>query len=520
MPVSVRSVTGVSVRAVVAIAVAATAGLVAGVQLRNGVLPTWDTVSYWSGAEAIRAGDLFGSNLQPSFSNFTVIEFLERGGRLPFVDFPVGYPILIAAVGLLTGTHTAMAVWTVAGCAAFAGLICWGPTLRPVTPAMLATRAAIAIGLVVTSPMRVVTRAGMSEPLFCAIAIGLILALLDFRRTGRRWPLVIALAVAAGMLRFVGASLVVLVVAERWRRTRSAKDALGWGAVAIAPAVANAWWASRAGGGHSARLHAISGLDVERFSRSVGGWIDARHANIALTFFSNEGARWWTYPLAVIWIAAALSALVTVIVGPARRLPAELELCLAASALLAIGLVAGMLGFDALVNPDNRVMLPLGVLTLTGLAWTATPATGRYALAGASAWLLAAVVPRGATDPYLPTAAEPATVAVAEASGASAIVTPDADLLHWYSGLPAAYPPKAYLELTDEHIDIDAQWDALACAMLDADAVLLVPGGNLMFGLDARSVEQLVTAGELLPEPHGDITVFRPTPSDCAPLDE
>lgn len=495
------------------------AGVFAAVELRNGVLPTWDTVSYWSGAEAIRHGDWFGSHLQPSFSNFTVIEFLERGGRLPFVDFPIGYPIVVALVGLVIGTQAAMAVWTVAAVAAVAALVCVGPVGRAVSVEVLAARALLGLGIVATSPFRVVTRTAMTEPLFCVAALGLVLGLLNHRRSGRGWPVVIAAALACGMLRFVGAVLVVLVGVECWRRSRSVLRSLGWAAVVVAPTALNAWWTSRAGGGHTARLHGISGMDVERFSRSVGGWVDARHANVALTFFSSEGARWWAALVAVVWLAAALVAIVGVILDPGRWMPPELELCLAAAGLLMIGLVAGMVGFDALLNPDNRVMLPLGVLTLAGAAWSIDARHGRALLTATAVWALVAVFPRGPGDPYFPTATAPATVAAAEASGAKVVVSPDADLVHWYSGLPAAYPPKTYFELTGEHVDATDQWAALPCALYRADAVLIVPRGGLLFDLDLAALDDLVATGALEPDEQTDVTVLWPSGSACAEPD-
>ena len=83
-----------------ALALTLLGGVVVGlIQFRHGIVHLLDTVTYWSGAEAVRNGHLFGSNLAPSFSNFTAIEFLDRGGQLPFVDFPIGYPLAAAFLG-------------------------------------------------------------------------------------------------------------------------------------------------------------------------------------------------------------------------------------------------------------------------------------------------------------------------------------------------------------------------------------------------------------------------------------
>ncbi|NDH47869.1 MAG: hypothetical protein EBX99_08515, partial [Acidimicrobiia bacterium] len=71
----------------VAGAVSATAAIVVGlVQFRHGIVHLLDTVSYWSGAQAVADGHPFTSRLAPSFSNFDAVEFVQRGGRIPFVD--------------------------------------------------------------------------------------------------------------------------------------------------------------------------------------------------------------------------------------------------------------------------------------------------------------------------------------------------------------------------------------------------------------------------------------------------
>ncbi|MEY2995564.1 MAG: hypothetical protein RLZZ39_389, partial [Actinomycetota bacterium] len=100
--------------------------VVAAVQLRDGIVPLLDTVTYWSGAEAVAAGRLFTTDLAPSFSNFDALQFLERGGRLPFVDFPVGYPLLAGALGTVIGVRLAMHLLVVVAVAAVASLVVLG----------------------------------------------------------------------------------------------------------------------------------------------------------------------------------------------------------------------------------------------------------------------------------------------------------------------------------------------------------------------------------------------------------
>src|SRR6187455_1567574 len=89
---------------------AVAAVVVAVVQLRHGVLQLLDTGSYVSGARALRAGHPFTTTLAPSFSNFSLLDVLDRGGRLPFVDFPIGYPLVAGPVALVTGAKGSLAV--------------------------------------------------------------------------------------------------------------------------------------------------------------------------------------------------------------------------------------------------------------------------------------------------------------------------------------------------------------------------------------------------------------------------
>ncbi|MEZ5215503.1 MAG: hypothetical protein R2715_02660 [Ilumatobacteraceae bacterium] len=100
---------------------AALGALVALIQLRHGVLQILDTGSYVSGVQAIRDGHPYTSTIAPSFSNFDVIEFLDRGGRLPFVDFPVGYITLAGPFSFVLGARRALAFVTVLATAAGRG---------------------------------------------------------------------------------------------------------------------------------------------------------------------------------------------------------------------------------------------------------------------------------------------------------------------------------------------------------------------------------------------------------------
>jgi hypothetical protein len=72
-----------SERAIAGGAAALAAVVIGIIQFRQGIVHLLDTVSYWSGAQAVADGHPFTSRLAPSFSNFDAIEFVQRGGRIP-----------------------------------------------------------------------------------------------------------------------------------------------------------------------------------------------------------------------------------------------------------------------------------------------------------------------------------------------------------------------------------------------------------------------------------------------------
>ena len=193
--------------------------LVVGVlQFRHGIVHLLDTVTYWSGTEAASNGHPFTTNLAPSFSNFSAIEFLERSGRLPFVDFPVGYPLVAGTIGIVIGTRHAMELLCVIALIAIASAFIAG-THKPKESKPLILLLGITGILIAISPaMRLVTQGAMSEPLFCAVALWLVIALAKFRSAGK-WSPVVALSIAAGLLRFIGAPLAILAGWERHQKT-------------------------------------------------------------------------------------------------------------------------------------------------------------------------------------------------------------------------------------------------------------------------------------------------------------
>ena len=359
----------------------------------------WTLSSYLSATHEVAHGHPFTTRIAPSFSNFSVIEFLDRGGRLPFVDFPALYPTVAGILAVVTGAKAALVVVSVVSVLVVAVLTVTGAGgVRRNLPT-LALRGVAGVGIVSLSTSRIVTRLVLSEPFFSAIAVGLLAALLAYRRDGRRWWLCVTLAAAAGVVRFVGAPLAVLVVLEHRRRDGGWARPLLWGALCVAPAALNIVWANAGRGGHGAGWRGIDEHDVRWFVRSVGGWFDARQGNIGLTYFGGEGPAWWSWPLTVVWLAAAVWALVGLTRVVRSWLPEPLELALAASLVITLGVIVGMAGFDSLVAPENRVMLPAGVLVLVGLAWSARLTDDRRTWAAAVAARRVAAARRRAARP-------------------------------------------------------------------------------------------------------------------------
>ncbi|MGA1649251.1 MAG: hypothetical protein ACO39Y_07600, partial [Ilumatobacteraceae bacterium] len=254
------------------------AALVAVVQLRDGIVHLLDTVTYWSGAQAVADGRPFTTQLAPSFSNFDALDFLERGGRLPFVDFPVGYPLVAGSLGAVIGVRLAMHLLVVAAVSAVAVLVVVGdrrPDRTDVDRLRLGWLATFGIALAAMPTMRLVTQGALSESLFCASTLALVIALAKYREGGRWWPVAI-LTVATSLLRFIGAPLALLAGWELYRRTGDRRRAFASVALLMVPAASNIALASANGGGHNAGWRGVDRVDLEVFARSVGGWFDSR----------------------------------------------------------------------------------------------------------------------------------------------------------------------------------------------------------------------------------------------------
>ncbi|MFZ9398532.1 MAG: hypothetical protein ACO28Q_08130 [Ilumatobacteraceae bacterium] len=488
------------------------------VQLRDGVVPILDTVTYWSGTEDLTRGHLFSTTLAPAFSNFDAIEFLNRGGRLPFVDFPIGYPLAAGLVGVVIGSSAAMAAFTVTAVVALVVLVVrGGATASGAGPAPVraATLVVVAIGIVSLPTTRLVTHGALSEPLFAAVVVGLVLALASYRTTGRWWP-VATLVIVASLLRFIGGPLAILAGWERYRRTRRAGESVVWSIALMVPALVNIVLAAAAGGGHDAGWRGVERLDLELFVRSIGGWFDSSQGDLTRTYFVDRSPDWWSWPLAVLWVGALVHASIGV-VRRRSRLNAVAELALAAAAIITAGLVLGFLGFDALVVPDNRLMLPAGILTICALVWS-VPNTKRWAatsLVVAAVWFAVATAPSGFGEPFTEPSRTYPYGAMIAGFDADALVSNDADGMHWATGIPAVYAPTPVKQLTGERVDTAPLYAALPCALDRANGIVVIVDTAEFSNADRDALDAEVEAGRLEVTSRPGGTIYSPGAGAC-----
>jgi len=498
-------------RAIAAIVAGLGALAVVGVQFRHGIVPLLDTVTYWSGAQSIADGHWFTTRLAPSFSNFEAGEFLRRGGRLPFVDFPIGYPLLAGGLGVVLGARAAMTLLITMSLMAVAAMIVVADEHARTNRWRAAAAAAVGVLVVSLPATRLVTQGALSEPLFCATVLGLVVALVRFRNGGQWWT-VVALVVASSLFRFIGAPLALVAAREHHARHGSVPRAAAWGLAMMVPAATNIALAAAAGGGHDAGWRGLDRLDLEVFVRSIGGWFDSRQGDLRRTYFTGDGPAWWAWPLTLIWIGLSVWT-AWCWLRRRHRLPASSELALVCATVVTGGLVLGMMGFDALVIADNRLMLPTGVLTVAALWWWLP---NRAISPGiATVWALLAVAPWNVGESFRSREGVLPMARTAMESGASIVITDDADGVHWDSGLPAAYAPLPVKQLTGEKADVEGLYSSLPCELAEHDGIVVLDPNSNFFGADLDLLDRQVDNGRLRRSGDQSVIVYRPTADAC-----
>ena len=490
-------------------------GAITLVLFRRGPVQFLDAGSYAAAIDNMRHGNGLTARLAPSFSNFSSTEFVRRHGEIPFVDFPLGYPLVAAIPALIVGTRHAMVAVGAISIAVLAATVAIGPSRRrnggePGTW-LVFVRALLGVGLVCLPMFQAVTRAGLSEPVFCALLVMALKLMLDgdAQPNRTRWALVIA--GLAGAIRFVGLPIVVLPTLLMMRSSGWRKTAI-WATVAVTPAAANVVWASAVGSGHVAGARALSRTDLRFFVHSIGGWTHSRYGVFNLLLSGTAGPPIWAYALALVWLVGVVVAVISLL---ARRawLPRPIELALVLAGVLTAGLVLGMAFFDSLVAPDNRLMLPAGIVTLCGLGWWATERVKLYwAAAIVVAWATIAAVPWRLHTPPRATSNGDLVAAVGSAPLA---ISDDADQVWWQTGARAAYLPQPLRLLTGEPVDQRAELQQLPCLLYAERGVIVLLGGPFVDHSAVALLDELVVAGQLNDDAVGSIRRFSPTGQGC-----
>jgi len=367
---------------------------------------------------------------------------------------------------------------------------------------------------------RLVTQGALSEPLFCAVALWLVICLARYR-SGGHWTIVAVLTIAAGLLRFIGAPLALLSGWERYKRTQQKLSSAVWSLALMLPAALNILLATGAGGGHNAGWRGLGRQDMDVFVRSIGGWFDAKQGDLRRTYFTAEGPSWWSWVIALMWFALVIFAVIHLI-QRSNRLPATAEIALVASGIISIGLIAGMMGFDALVIADNRLMLPTGILTMAALSWIMSDLVqqrGRTLFIPAALLLviftICAVRPWNIGESFSDSSELKSYSQAALDSGAAVIISNDADAVHWDTGLPTAYAPLPMQALTGQAQDVVPLYADLPCALWRANGAVVLSNEVTFSGADIDLLNDQVDAGRLTLTSSSGASVYSPTAQAC-----
>ncbi len=486
----------------------------------HGPVQFLDAGSYAAAIDALAGGDGVRTALAPSFSNFTALEFVERDGRIPFVDFPLGFPAAALVPALIFGARRAMIIVAVVSIAALVATIIIGP--RPLGRAsvghrmpMTATigRAMLAVGVVALPMFQAVTRAGLSEPLFCTLLVASLKLSIDGHRSedSSRGIAAIVLAGLAGAVRFVGVPVVIIPAIVAWR-TVGTRATAKWTALAVAPALLNVLWASSVGSGHVAGLREITRTDLRFFVHSIAGWVDHRHGTFDLLLAGDRRPPVAAIALAFAWCLGCAVALWALVRGRLNSC-APVVIAMAMAGVLTAGLFAGMLGFDSLVSPDNRLMLPAGVLTLVGIGWWMTERVEPPVMLGVvGLWLVLAAAPWTLSRTQTSAASSDLAAAVGQAE---LVLSDDADSVWWHTGASAAYLPLPTKQLSGEAIDQRGELATLICPLAANNGVIVVVGGAFADRNIATLLDELVAVGQLERSSFGSISRYRPVPQGC-----
>ncbi len=498
----------------VAWVVAVAAAVVAVLSLRQGIVPTGDAVSYWSAATQVRDLHPLTTRLVPGFSHVDLTRFVDGGGRIPVADFPFGYPLVAGLGGFLAGVKPAMAAVTVAAAAAVGYLVVAGPSPARSAGSVL-VRAGVGVGVVGWPVSRALHGAALPEPLFGALVLATAVAMLRARRgpDAGWWPAV--WAGAAGLVRFQGLAVGAVVVVDELRRHRDVRRGLRVAIVALGPPLANVAFTAVVGSGRALGWYSLGRDDLELAAASITEWFTRAAPSIGEVFRPAAGTSWWTVAVLAAW--CMLAAVAAVAWWRGRGLPEVLAVPLVLALAQLVMTVATMATADALVVLEARIMWPLGVLTLAGLAWAAdelAPRFAPWAAVVAGLWFVSSTAAWTWADTS--SAASPPAVAVVRDSGARLVVSNSADPLHWATGVPAAPLPPAVDAQSGRRRDQDAAYDVLPCDLERGGGIAVIDRSSYLPAADAlERLDALVALDRLIAHDAPSTRWYEPGPLAC-----
>jgi hypothetical protein len=491
------------------------AALVAAYTIRHGFMPHSDAVSYWSASQQVTHGHLTSSGLIPAFSDLDLRSLLDDG-RAPFVDFPLGYPWLIGGLGALIGITAAEVLIVLLAAAATAGLIVHGPQRAATYPALV-RRGAIA-WLAISLPIAVESRqAALPEPLFVAGLVLFCLLVARVRDEGRRHSVALlqlaAVGGALGLLRFVGLPLVVVVLAEGWRARVPRHHLAAAAALCAVPGALNAAWAAHVTG-RSAHLMSRSEVDFKFAAHSLTGWFTSWRTTVADILRPGWHVPWPYYVVAAVALAAVVAGSVWWLWRGTRSPLAMVPLAVAGG--LVSSVLITMFAYDALTKFEPRMMYPPGVLLAVAWAWSAASRVPAWTAAGgALAWAVLAAGPWNWSAP--PFQGNATRAEILRRAEADVVISNLADVVHYQTGLPAAYFPTALRVHSGLPRDRDEVMADLPCRLLHGHGVVLLDSTGFL-PPDAWAtgiLDEQTDAGLLERTTQGAFTLYVPTPIAC-----
>ncbi len=478
-----------------------------------------DSGSYLAGASGLKLGRWFDTPLVPSFSELPLLDTMHRAGWSPYADFGPGLPVVIAVLALVMPLMTAAVVVNVLSM----GLLAWGIMIGPWSPrrpSELWLRSLMAIAVSCWPIVRFTSTGVLSEPLFCAALVWLCVLLA--RVTSPRTPQLVGLGVLVmflGTLRFVGPVVAVVAAVLLVQRGVSKRRAAIWGALTAFVPLATTVVATQGTGARVVAFHRLDETDVFFAARGIGGWFEAGFGDQTRTLFRLDYA-----PTVVDWliVAASASAALMVVWHWTRSLrrrtwfPLHPPLILGVALVLAV--LPSMLFIDAVVKLENRLVMPTGILILCAGGWALAQLDHvGVATSAAIAWTIVATHPWNWMDRQDPPSSTRLTDTVDTLvvdRNIAYVLTTNADLVWWISGVPARYLPDGYHELSDRTYDVVPIMTAMPCSLSDTRGAIVVETAFVPSKV-AEHLAADTAAGRYDMVDSAGIAVYTPTGSNC-----